>query len=65
MCIRDRAYNQEVIGLCGVLPRSVWYKKHLKVPTAKRGKIKLEPIGFEFNEKILIFLFLTLTAIQL
>ncbi|CDC71551.1 putative uncharacterized protein [Staphylococcus sp. CAG:324] len=49
-----KAYNQEVIGLCGVLPRSVWYKKHLKVPTAKRGKIKLEPIGFEFNEKMVV-----------
>ena len=29
-------------------------QKTLKSPNCKRGKIKLEPIGFEFNEKMVV-----------
>ena len=49
-----KPYNKEIVGLCGVLPRSVWYKRHLKVPTAKKGKIKIEAEGFELKEKMVI-----------
>lgn len=49
-----KGYNQEFVGLCGVLPRSIWYKRKLKVPTAKKGKIKIEAQGFELEEKMVV-----------
>lgn len=49
-----KGYNQEFVGLCGVLPRSIWYRKNLKVPNAKKGKIKIEPIGFSLEEKMVV-----------
>lgn len=52
--IELKSFNKEIVGLCGVLPRSVWRKKNLKVPNAKKGKVHLEPIGFEFCEKQVI-----------
>ena len=52
--IELKAFNKEIIGLCGVLPRSVWRKKKLKVPTPKKGKVLLEPVGFNFAEKQVI-----------
>ncbi len=52
--IELKPFNKEIIGLCGSLPRSIFRKKHLKVPTPKKGKVKLETIGFEFREKQVI-----------
>ena len=52
--IELKAFNKEIMGLCGVLPRSVWRKKKLKVPTPKKGKVLLEPVGFNFTEKQVI-----------
>lgn len=49
-----KGYNQEFVGICGVLPRSIWYKKKLIVPNAKKGKIKIESIGFKIEEKMVI-----------
>lgn len=49
-----KGYNHELIGLCGIMPKSVWYKKHLKVPTSQKGKIHIEPINFELKEKMII-----------
>lgn len=52
--IELKSFNKEIIGLCGVLPRSVWRKRRLKVPTPKKGKVHLEPVGFEYQEKMVI-----------
>lgn len=49
-----KGYNHELIGLCGIMPKSVWYRKHLKVPTSKKGKIHIEPVNFELKEKMII-----------
>lgn len=49
-----KGYSKEIVGLCGVMPRSIWYKRHLKVPFAKKGKIKFEAVGFNFKEKQVI-----------
>lgn len=46
--------NQQFVGLCGVLPRSVWFKKKLNPPIPKKGQIHLEPIGFDFQERLVI-----------
>ncbi len=49
-----KGYNREFVGLCGVMPKSIWYKKHLKAPIAKKGKIYIESINFELKEKMVI-----------
>lgn len=49
-----KAYDKKVVGLCGVLPRSIWYKKRLNPPIAKKGEIKLHAVGFDFKEKQVI-----------
>lgn len=49
-----KGYDKKVIGLCGVLPRSIWYKKRLTPPIAKKGIINIKTIGFEFKEKQII-----------
>lgn len=49
-----KGYNQEFVGLCGVLPRSIWYKRKLQVPVARKGKIKIESVGFDLEEKMVI-----------
>lgn len=49
-----KGYNHELVGLCGVMPKSIWYKKHLKVPKSKKGKIYIEAVGFHLTEKMII-----------
>lgn len=49
-----KGYNHELVGLCGVMPKSVWYKRHLKVPKSKKGKIQIEAVGFTLTEKMII-----------
>lgn len=40
--------------IAGVLPRSIWYRKKLKVPTAKTAKMKVDFNGFNINQKLVI-----------
>lgn len=49
-----KGYNKEFVGLCGVLPRSIWYKRKLTPPLAKKGKIFISSEGFELEEKLVI-----------
>lgn len=49
-----KGYNQELVGICGVMPKSIWYKKHLKAPMAKKGKISIQANGFELTQKTVI-----------
>ena len=43
-----------IIGVAGMLPRSVWYPKHLKVPTYKKAKIKVDFTGKPVDHKVVI-----------
>ncbi len=52
--IELKAYDKSFTGLCGVLPRSVWYKKHLKAPVAKKGVVTFSAEGFELSERMVI-----------
>ncbi len=49
-----KGYNQEFNGVVGLLPRSVWYRRKLKVPTAKKGKISIKSEGFELKPMMVI-----------
>lgn len=44
----------EMKRIAGVLPRSIWYNKHLKVPTSKKAKIKVDITGINPNQKMVI-----------
>lgn len=43
-----------MIGVAGMLPRSVWYPKHLKVPTYNKAKIKVNFSGKSIDQKVVI-----------
>lgn len=53
-CLVINPENNKVIGLTGLLPKSVWVKKHLKFngPT-RTGSIEIIPTGFDFRPKTL------------
>ncbi len=47
--------TQEIVGLKGLLPRSIWLKKKIKTPTnAIKAKIKVLTTGVEIRNKTLI-----------
>ncbi len=46
--------TKEVITLKGVLPRSIWLKKNLKVPQSIKANVSIEPHGFSFSSKCYI-----------
>ena len=49
-----KGYSKEFYGLVGILPRSVWYKKNVIPPLPKKGKINIEPVGFNLDKPTLI-----------
>lgn len=49
-----KGYNKEFMGLCGVMPKSIWFMKHLKAPIAKKGTIRLEAINFQLTDRLII-----------
>ncbi len=46
--------NKEMKRIAGVLPRSIWYNKHLKVPVSEKAKIYVDFKGFNLNQKMVI-----------
>lgn len=44
----------EMKRIAGVLPRSIWYNKKLKVPTSTIAKINVDFNGFNTNQKMVI-----------
>lgn len=44
----------EVVGVKGLLPRSIWLKKNFKTPSPKKGKITIETKGVEIRNKTYI-----------
>jgi hypothetical protein len=46
--------SKEVIGIKGLLPRSIWLKKKLKTPTPVKGKLTVETQGVELRNKTYI-----------
>lgn len=52
--IELKPYNQSFASLCGVLPRSVWYKKKLVPPKAQKGMVFFATEGFEMTERMVI-----------
>lgn len=53
LVLDPKTYN--VIGLCGLAPKSIWVKKKLKLrlDNCQKGLIHIEPKNFDFNEKTL------------
>lgn len=49
-----KGYNKEFLGLCGVMPKSIWFLKHLKAPIAKKGNVRLEAVNFQLTDKLII-----------
>lgn len=49
----DRTTNK-MKRVAGVLPRSIWYNKKLKVPTATKAEITVDFNGFFINRKMVI-----------
>ncbi len=43
-----------IIGLAGMMPRSIWYPKKLNVPASERAKIKVEFVGPKIEQKVVI-----------
>lgn len=48
--IELKPFSKEIVGLCGSLPRSIFRRKKLHTPLAKKGIVKLDAIGFNFKE---------------
>ena len=46
--------SKEVIGIKGLLPRSIWLKKKLKTPASVKGKLTVETQGVELRNKTYI-----------
>ena len=46
--------TKQIVGVAGMLPRSVWYPKHLKTPEYKKAKIKIEFSGRPLDQKVVI-----------
>lgn len=46
--------NFEVIGVKGLLPRSIWLKKNFPTPTPKKAKITINTTGVEIRNKTYI-----------
>lgn len=46
--------TKQIVGVAGMLPRSVWYPKKLKAPTPTKAKIKVGFNGFNINTKLVI-----------
>ncbi len=46
--------TKEIVGISGMLPRSVWYPKHLKAPQATKAKITVDFGEFNIDRKIVI-----------
>ncbi len=46
--------TKQIMGVAGMLPRSVWYPKKLKAPTPTKAKIKVDFNGFNISNKIVI-----------
>ena len=43
-----------IVGIAGAMPRSIWYPKNLKVPTAQKAKIHVEFEGKPIDYKVVI-----------
>ncbi len=46
--------TKQIVGLAGMLPRSVWYPKHLKAPTPTKAKVMVDFGDFNIDRKIVI-----------
>lgn len=46
--------TKEIKGVAGMLPRSIWYPKKLRVPEAKKAKVKLQFEKFNLDQKVVI-----------
>lgn len=46
--------TKQIVGVAGMLPRSVWYPKHLKVPQSKKAIMKVKFSGQPVDQKVVI-----------
>lgn len=46
--------TQNVIGIKGLLPRSIWQKKKIKFPVSKKAIVKVDTLGVEIRSKTYI-----------
>lgn len=49
-----RGWDKKFVGLCGVMPKSIWIPKKLKAPLSKKGQINIEASGFVLSEKTIV-----------